>query len=180
MDYWQLRNLVKDIVPRNRRLLQPEAAGKALVREKGRKRNYHQFDLLSGCMEKRERLLNTEGLRSFVEVSCRATECPMPLNLDVWDGFRCVAEGQLVQTPDGYKPVEDLVKGDVVRSYDEASGELSESAVLATYNSVRSDMIRLITDGGEIRVTSDHPVFTKRGWIQARELTKLDEILGLS
>ena len=46
------------------------------AREKGRKRNYYQYDVLSGKAEKHERLLNTAGLASAVEVSCRAASCP--------------------------------------------------------------------------------------------------------
>lgn len=89
MDYWALRELVKDLVPRRVKLVEAADKSAALVKEKGRKRNYHQFNLLSGRMEKQERLLNTEEIKSFVEVSCRASQCPMPLNLDVWDGFIC-------------------------------------------------------------------------------------------
>lgn len=89
MDYWQLRGLVKELVPRHTRLMALEQGKQALVREKGRKRNYYQYDVLTGKAEKHERLLNTAGLASAVEVSCRAASCPMCLNLDVWDGFRC-------------------------------------------------------------------------------------------
>lgn len=89
MDYWQLRELVKNLVPRRTALLPRGAADRSLIREKGRKRNYSQMNVLTGQMEKQERLLNTAEINSCVEVSCRASQCPMPLNLDVWDGFAC-------------------------------------------------------------------------------------------
>ncbi len=36
-----------------------------------------------------QKLLHTEEIRGFLEVSIRAPHCPMPLNSDVWDGLRC-------------------------------------------------------------------------------------------
>jgi len=88
MNYWELRSIVKRLVPRQTRLL-PTKRQRASIREKGRKSNYHQFNLFSGEFDKQERLLNTEEVSSFLEVSLRAQACPMPLNLDVWDGLRC-------------------------------------------------------------------------------------------
>lgn len=62
---------------------------RSAVKEKGRKTNYHQFNLTAGEWQKNERLLNTEEFRSFIEVSLRASACPMPLNADTWDGLLC-------------------------------------------------------------------------------------------
>lgn len=88
MNYWELRDAARRFVPRMSQW--PHRAHDiGLVKERGRKTNYRQFNFATGDLEKHERLLNTEEIDSFVEVSCRAPECPMPLNLDVWDGFRC-------------------------------------------------------------------------------------------
>jgi len=59
------------------------------VREKGRKRNYSQFNIVHNEWRKQERLLSTEEINSFLEVSVRASACPMPFNMDVWDGLVC-------------------------------------------------------------------------------------------
>ena len=88
MDYWELRKVVSKLVPRTFRLREDARKGEA-VKEKGRKKNYHQYDLVGQEMTKRERLLNTEEVNSFLEISCRAQACPMPLNLDVYDGLLC-------------------------------------------------------------------------------------------
>jgi len=88
-NYWELRELIKNVVPRRVKLLGHDETQAALVKEKGRKRNYEQFNLLSQKRERKERLLDINEIKSFVEVSCRASQCPMPLNLDVWDGFKC-------------------------------------------------------------------------------------------
>jgi len=88
MNYWEVREAVSKIVPRMtvlkraRRKVDP-------VREKGRKKNYQQFNLLRGEWRKQERLLNTEEINSFLEISVRAQACPMPYNMDIWDGLLC-------------------------------------------------------------------------------------------
>lgn len=88
MNYWELRKLVAKIIPRRTQLF-PQVDRVKAVKEKGRKSNYHQYDLVGSKWNKHERLLNTEEVNSFLEVSIRASACPMPLNLDVWDGLLC-------------------------------------------------------------------------------------------
>jgi len=60
-----------------------------MVREKGRKKNYSQFNLRHEEWRKKERLLNTEEIKSFLEISCKASACPLPLNLDTYDAEFC-------------------------------------------------------------------------------------------
>lgn len=87
MDYYELRAMIKDVIPRQHilRLMKKRSA----VKEKGRKSNYHQFSLKTGEWMKLERLLNKEEINSFLIISNRVAACPMPLNMDVWDGLRC-------------------------------------------------------------------------------------------
>lgn len=59
------------------------------LKEKGRKSNYKQYDFKGQSLITMERLLNEEAIESFAEVSLRAQSCPMPLNIDVWDGLTC-------------------------------------------------------------------------------------------
>lgn len=89
-NYWELRELVKLLIPRSIRIYrQSDYERKGLVEEKGRKRNYQEGDLFTGVHARHERLLNTEEMTSFLEVSLRAQGCPLPLNIDTWDGFIC-------------------------------------------------------------------------------------------
>lgn len=88
MNYWDYREEAKKLIPRMSIL----TSGKKeafKMKEKGRKSNYRQFNLQSQEVVKIERLLDTENINSFVEVSLRAQSCPMPLNIDVWDGLKC-------------------------------------------------------------------------------------------
>ena len=88
MTYWELRKLVSKAVPRMTQLVSSSRKAE-IVREKGRKKNYSQFNLRHGEWRKQERLLNTEEINSFLEISVRAAACPMPFNVDVWDGLIC-------------------------------------------------------------------------------------------
>lgn len=88
MDYWEVRRAVARIVPRMNKL-RLDSHKRDAVQEKGRKRNYQQYNLKTQEWRKQERLLNTEEINSFLEISLRAAACPMPFNLDIWDGLLC-------------------------------------------------------------------------------------------
>lgn len=88
MDYWDLRKAVAKIIPRQKPLFTYTGVPRA-VKEKGRKSGYKEFKLMENKWVKQERLLNTEEVNSFIEVSCRAHGCPMPVNIDIWDGLLC-------------------------------------------------------------------------------------------
>lgn len=88
MNYWDVRKAVSKIIPRMTQLSSSRRHAKA-VREKGRKKNYQQFNLRHNEWRKQERLLNTEEINSFLEISIRASGCPMPFNMDIWDGLLC-------------------------------------------------------------------------------------------
>jgi DNA repair photolyase len=88
MNYYELREIVKHIIPR-KSIFEQLTKAASLVKEKGRKVNYQQFNLETNEMVSIQRLLNEEEITSFLEVSLRAAYCPMPLNVDVWDAISC-------------------------------------------------------------------------------------------
>lgn len=176
MDYWELRKIVSKIIPRRTQLYDSSAKVDA-VREKGRKSNYRQFDLRENIYKKHERLLNTEEITNFLEISCRASACPMPLNIDIWDGLLCVAEGELVTTKNGQIPIENVAKGDMVLSLNENTREVEYKPVTGTNTTEKEDMVEIETEEGvTLLVTDDHPIYTQRGWVLAGELMHSDLI----
>lgn len=88
MNYYELKSQVAKIIPRMTQLTDRRRHQDA-VREKGRKSGYQEFKIDQHEWVRQERLLNLEEINSFAEISCRAAACPMPLNLDVWDGLLC-------------------------------------------------------------------------------------------
>lgn len=88
MDYWELRKQIIKIIPRMTQLSYTKPKGGGLNGNL-RKKNYSQFDLKNNEWVRKEKLLKTEQIDSFLEISVRAAACPMPFNMDVWDGLRC-------------------------------------------------------------------------------------------
>ena len=88
LDYWQLRAIIAKIVPGMTQLFLTKKKVER-VQEKGRKKNYSQFDLVENKWVKQERLLNNTEINSFLEISVRAAACPMPFNMDVYDSLNC-------------------------------------------------------------------------------------------
>jgi len=175
LDYWALRKLIARVVPRITQLVSSRRKAHA-VQEKGRKKNYSQFNLRHNEWRKQERLLNTEEINSFLEISIRAAACPMPFNMDVWDGLVCIAKGQRITTNKGKIPIEEVIVGDIVLSYNEATKETEWKEVLKTTKSIKEDIIEMGTSLGLLRLTPDHNIFTQRGWIEAAYVDIYDTI----
>lgn len=185
MDYYELRKIVSKLVPRQLLLLRDNSKG--FIKEKGRKKNYHQFNLITQEWEKQERLLNTEEVSSFLEVSLRAQACPMPLNLDVWDGLLCgygcrycFPSGTKILMADGQeKSIERIYKGDEIWAFDETDLTGKKATVKDTMSrAFDDDLISIELEDGEVlKMTPEHPVFTKRGWVEAKNLLEDDEVI---
>ena len=178
MNYYDVRHKASQKIPRMLQFI-PISEERSAVREKGRKSNYHQFSLSDLKWEKNERLLNTEEVNSFLEISIRAQACPMPLNLDVWDGLKCVVEGEKVFTSTGEIPIERVQVGNKVLSYNEDSKQLEYQEVTHTSTSIRQSLVEIETEVGLLRVTEDHPIYTQRGWIEAGSITEEDLIFTI-
>lgn len=185
MNYWDLRKLVIPIVGRQQVFLRETVKGS--IQEKGRKKNYQQFNLITQEWDKQERLLNTEEITSFLEVSLRAQACPMPLNLDTYDGLLCgygciycFPSGTKILMADGTeKVIERVRKGDRIWAFDDSELKGKKAIVNGVMSRVVNEELITIEleDGKALEMTSEHPVFTKRGWIEAGNLNEDDEVL---
>lgn len=76
-----------------------------------------------------------------------------------------------VLTPDGVKPIGDIVVGDHVLAYNEASNTTGTYTVTATFSHVDPIVIELTLDHETIETTPEHPFYVLlRGWVQADDL----------
>jgi len=175
LDYWEARKLVAKIIPRITALKKDKSKVNA-VREKGRKSGYHQYSVKEKDWIKQERLLSNDEINSFVEVSVRAAACPMPLNIDTYDSTVCVAKGEKITTIRGSIPIEDVIIGDFVLSYNEDLKILEYKPVLQTSMNGNKKIVEIETEIGFLKVTSDHRVYTQRGWVEAGKLLESDLI----
>lgn len=92
-DYWTVRNaLAKSFFPRTQILFDRDlspARENADVKEKGRKKGYAQFNILANRFERKELRFKTDVIKNFIEVSVRASSCPLPINVDLYDNLIC-------------------------------------------------------------------------------------------
>jgi len=78
----------------------------------------------------------------------------------------CFPAGTLISMADGsYKPIEDVVVGDLVLSFDFGSGRNVKAEVLGLESPVRNHMCELLfEDNSKLMLTDEHPVYTLEGW----------------
>jgi hypothetical protein len=80
-------------------------------------------------------------------------------------GMCCFTAGTLVTTPDGFKTIEDVETGDIVRSYDLDTHKFVDSPVGKTKIVTRTEFYKVTFQSGRaLNMTDDHPLFTASGW----------------
>ncbi|MBS2020369.1 MAG: hypothetical protein JST00_46360 [Deltaproteobacteria bacterium] len=90
----------------------------------------------------------------------------------------CFGRGTPVLTPEGERPIEAIVPGDVVLAKDLESGRVSPRKVLATKVTPDKPSLRLELDREVIVVTNEHPFYVEgRGWTAAASLAPSDRIV---
>ena len=89
----------------------------------------------------------------------------------------CVAGGTQITTPTGPKPVEQIRDGDEVRSFDCSSGQLVTARVCGLASREVVEVFEIEVGGTTLRVSAEHPIMTRRGWVKAGNLTTDDEVL---
>lgn len=87
----------------------------------------------------------------------------------------CFPAGTIV---DGAGPIESIKVGDFVTSYDEKTGHIVRRKVVATMSHVhQGDLIQITSCGKVLTCTRNHPLLTKRGWVEAENIGDDDELL---
>jgi hypothetical protein len=89
----------------------------------------------------------------------------------------CVTTGTLIATPRGPVPVEQIQDGDEVVAYDSSSGRLVVARVSGVASREVHEVLEIQVGDTILRVTADHPILTRRGWVAAGDLTEDDEVL---
>lgn len=89
-------------------------------------------------------------------------------------GFPCFPAGQRVITKTGFKNIEDIQEGDYVLTH---KGRYRE-VVTPMDKLYNGDLYEITMKYYRlpIKVTSEHPFFTKRGWVDAKDLTENDYV----
>lgn len=83
------------------------------------------------------------------------------------ENFCCVSGDSLIYMADGtQKEIKDIVVGDLVMSYNTETKKMEPTTVENLIRVRRKDIVYVtFTDGTQIKITPDHPMFSERGWI---------------
>ena len=90
-------------------------------------------------------------------------------------GSRCFAPNQLVWTTKGPKPIKDIEKGDIVRSYNEETKQTELKPVLDLFKNENEKKSLRVTlkDGRTIEASEDHKFYYKGGWVSLKHIVSL-------
>lgn len=97
----------------------------------------------------------------------------------------CLRSNTLIVTNKGYKKIQDIKIGDIVKSYNYKTQKEEFKPVINTWkNLIKSNsythFLEIELENGSIlQVTPNHKIYTKRGMIRADELKLTDDILSV-
>ena len=94
--------------------------------------------------------------------------------------FSCLEENSLITLADKTKiKIKEFVKNPrSVLSFDFSTKKIVSSKVYATQIFERNNLIEIETEANQkLKLTIDHPIYTKKGWVEAGDATKDDLVL---
>lgn len=93
----------------------------------------------------------------------------------------CVDGNTLITEASGnQEKVSDLVVGSKLIAFDDIKGQLGQTEVQEVFSREVNEHYKLnLVDGKKLKITKEHPILTKRGWVNVGDLRKDDEVLGL-
>jgi hypothetical protein len=92
-------------------------------------------------------------------------------------GGKCVSKNTLIHMADGSKKtIEQVSIGDSVTCYDEEQDSYTSSTITNKWGPQIERCIRVKTKRHSIKLSMDHKVYTRKGWVSAGELRIGDEV----
>ena len=123
-------------------------------------RSFEQGDVGEGLFNAGMAVLGARGAASNVRATRRSCL------------FNCFAEGTLVLTEDGERPIEEVAVGDRVWAWNEETGESELAEVVRLFERETLEVYTLHVGVGEVLETTDeHPFWVVgRGWVEVEDL----------
>lgn len=101
--------------------------------------------------------------------------------VDIFTSRKCVTGDTKIILSDGSEiKVEDAFKNTpkFVKSLDLKENKIVDGKLEGIVEKETEELIELITENGQkLKVTSDHKIYTRRGWIEAKDLKIDDEVI---
>lgn len=86
-------------------------------------------------------------------------------------------DSEITMSDNSKKLIKDINVSDTVMTVNEGTGELEPNKVLKVHKNLsREPMYKITVNGNTLRISGNHKMFTKRGWVRADELREDDEI----
>lgn len=151
------------------RIIAPKDVVSAIMAE-------HRRELGGQCFINPSAQMAVGGVDTIVSRLDQLADWLKALDMLVCD--ECFPAGTMIETDTGRRPIEAMRIGERVLAFDEQTSSFDYRPVTHVFkNKSPSDMVRLhINAHHVITCTSDHPFWTKRGWITAKDL-KTDDVL---
>ncbi len=112
------------------------------------------------------------------------------LNLPIYASYNgeinnewvCFVAGTSITLVDkNSKSIEEIKVGDEVLSWDEKTGEFQNAKVVKTFEKIATELIKIELENNKIiESTPEHPFYTSKGWISAKEIKPNDLIKGIN
>lgn len=100
------------------------------------------------------------------------------------DTYSCLSGDSMITTDEGDIAIKDIVEcnmvGLLLPSLNTETGDIEQDEIVAAkYNGIKETITLELENGSKIKLTSDHLVYTTRGWVEAGSLSLDDEIMGI-
>ncbi len=89
----------------------------------------------------------------------------------------CVTADTLISTPQGPIPIDRIRKSSDILAFDTSLRQLVATKATNIASREVDGILEIQTEDTTLRATAEHPIMTRRGWIQAEELTVQDFVL---
>lgn len=134
--------------------------------------------LMAGVEHNASRAVQVASIDTLLSWFCEGGQYGWDETFDLVIFDECVTGDAIVDTELGPMRLDDIPihKPLTVRSYSKDKGEHFARILNWTHSGLR-DTIEVHTHKGKVRCTPDHEIYTRRGWLQGKDLSDTDEIL---
>lgn len=134
--------------------------------------------LMSGVEHNASRAVQVASIDTLLSWFCEGGDYSWDETFDLIIFDECVTGDAIVETELGPMRLDEIPfrKPKTVRSYSKDKGEHFAKILNWTYKGER-DTIEVHTNHGKVQCTPDHEIYTRRGWLQGKDLSDTDEIL---
>ncbi|MBF4463899.1 polymorphic toxin-type HINT domain-containing protein [Flavobacterium sp. LC2016-12] len=108
---------------------------------------------------------NMEEFTEEAAIYCKGGNCDLVLGA-------CFTGNTLIKTKKGLIPIQDIKENDEVWSYNEKTKTNRWSTVVQKVNLATKKLYQVVVGKDTLQATSEHPFFTKKGWMNANLVTK--------